>query len=83
MNVRYLLSPGELEGGEKRASDPVWSLKVFNISKSIVNKDEPVRYYLNLSTDGPKRGFVREELKIVPKGNVGKVRSFCSVRRLC
>ena len=68
VNLRYLLSPGELEGGKKRASDPVWSLKVFNISKSIVNKDEPVLHYLNLSTDGPKRGFFREELKIVPKG---------------
>ena len=25
--VPYLLAPGELEGGGKRATDPVWSLK--------------------------------------------------------
>ena len=42
-----------------------WSLKVFNIDRSIINKGEPVLYYLK---DGPKRGFVREELMIVPNG---------------
>ena len=65
VNMRYLFSPGELEGGGKRATDPNWSLKVFNILKSIANENEPVLYYLK---DGPKRGFVREELIIVPKG---------------
>ena len=34
VNVRYLFAPGELEGGGKRATDPNWSLKVFNILKS-------------------------------------------------
>ena len=65
VNVRYLFSPGELEGGGRRATDPNWSLKLFNISTSIANENEPVLYYLK---DGPKRGFVREELMIVPKG---------------
>ena len=65
VNVRYLFAPGELEGGGKRATDPNWSLKVFNILKSIANENEPVLYYLK---DGPKRGFVREELMIVPRG---------------
>ena len=65
VNVRYLFAPGELEGGGKRATDPNWSLKVFNISSSVVNENEPVLYYLK---DGPKRGFVREELMIVPRG---------------
>ena len=65
VNVRYLFAPGELEGGGRRATDPNWSLKVFNISSSIVNENEPVLYYLK---DGPKRGFVREELMIVPRG---------------
>ncbi|PFX18657.1 hypothetical protein AWC38_SpisGene16954 [Stylophora pistillata] len=51
------------EGGERRATDPIWSLKVFNIEKALVNEKEPVLYYLK---DGPKRGFVREELQIVP-----------------
>ena len=54
VNVRYLFAPGELEGGGRRATDPNWSLKVFNISSSIVNENEPVLYYLK---DGPKRGF--------------------------
>ena len=65
VNVRYLFAPGELEGGGKRATDPKWSLKVFNILKSIANENEPVSYYLK---DGPKRGFGREELMIVPRG---------------
>ena len=64
-DVRYLYAPGELEGGQRRATDPVWSLKVFNISRSIVNEGEPVLYYLDY---GPRRGFVREELMVVPPG---------------
>ena len=64
VDVRYLFAPGELEGGGRRATDPNWSLKVFDISRSIANENEPVLYYLK---DGPKRGFVREELMIVPR----------------
>ena len=63
-NLRYLLAAGELEGGQKRATDPIWSLKVFNIEKSVMKEGEPVLYYLK---DGPKRGFVRKELMIVPE----------------
>jgi len=63
VNVRYLYQMGELEGGSKRATDPIWSLKVYNIEKSVTKPDEPVLYYLQ---DGPKRGSVREELLIVP-----------------
>ena len=67
VNVRYLLASGKLEGGQKRATDPNWSLKVFNIENSIVRENEPVLYYLK---DGPKRGFLTEELMIIPKGTV-------------
>ena len=63
VKVRYLYQPGELEGGTKRATDPVWSLKVFTLEKTVDKPGEPVLYYLY---DGPKRGFVREELLIVP-----------------
>lgn len=28
VNVRYRYQPGELEGGTKRATDPIWSLKI-------------------------------------------------------
>ena len=61
--VRYLYQPGELEGGGKRASDPIWSLKVYNVVKPLVKPDEPILYYW---IDGPKRGFVREELLVIP-----------------
>ena len=61
--VRYLYQPGELEGGVKRATDPIWSLKVYNLERSFTKPNQPVLYYL---ADGPKRGFVREELLVVP-----------------
>ena len=64
INVRYLYQPGKLEsGGTKRATDPIWSLKVYQVVKNMSNPNEPVVYYLS---DGPKRGFVREELLVVP-----------------
>ena len=63
VNVRYLYQPGKLEGGGRRATDPIWSLKVHNIERVVTKPDEPVVYYLY---DGPKRGFVREELMVVP-----------------
>ena len=63
VKVRYLYQPGELEGGTKRATDPVWSSKVFTLEKAVDKPGEPVLYYLY---EGPKRGFVREELLVVP-----------------
>ena len=35
VNLRYLYQPGELEGGGRRATDPIWSLKVHNIEKVV------------------------------------------------
>ena len=32
-NVRYLYQPGKLEGRTKRATDPIWSLKVHQLLK--------------------------------------------------
>ena len=58
-SVRYLCQPGELEGGRRRATDPIWSLKVYEIEKFMIKPNAPVIYYL---FDGPKRWFVREEL---------------------
>ena len=63
VHVRYLYQPGELEGGKKRATDPIWSLNVLSIERSFTKPEQPVLYYLR---DGPKRGFVREELLVVP-----------------
>ena len=61
--VRYLYSPGELEGGNvRRATDPIWSLTVHQIDSAVRMLNQPVIYYLE---SGPKRAFVREELQIV------------------
>ena len=61
--VRYLYQPVELEGGRRRATDPVWSVDVHRLGRSVTKPDDPVLYYL---FDGPKRGFVHEELLVVP-----------------
>ena len=63
VGVRYLYQPGELEGGRRRATDPVWSLTVHRLWRSVSKLGEPVLYYLQ---DGPELGFVREELLLVP-----------------
>ena len=64
VKVRYLYSPGEGEGGEKRcATDPIWNLEIYDLSRSVVSAEQPVLYYLS---EGPKRSFVREELQVVP-----------------
>ena len=63
VGVRYLYQPGELEGGRRRATDPVWSLRVYRLGRSTTKPDQPVLYYL---LDGPARSFVREELLPVP-----------------
>ena len=66
--VRYLYAPGEGEGGERRrATDPIWSLGVWGLSRSVVSSGQPVLYYLSGGEGrSPKRGFVREELLVVP-----------------
>ena len=63
VSVRYLFQPGELEGGVKRATDPIWCLTVYSVERSVTKSNQPVLYYLH---DGPKRGFVREELLVIP-----------------
>ena len=63
LSVRYLYQSGELEGGRRRATDPIWSLKVYEIEKIMMKPNAPVIYYLS---DGPKRWFVREDLLVVP-----------------
>ena len=65
LSSTYIFAPGEYEGGKKRrATDPVWSLEIFEPSHSKVSPDQPVMYYLS---GGPKRSFVREELQVVPE----------------
>ena len=63
VNVRYLYQRGELDGGCRRATDSIWSLKVFYIERAVTKLNEPVIYHLR---GEPMRGFVREELLVVP-----------------
>lgn len=67
VKVRYLYQPGEAEGTDerKRATDPIWSLKMYDI-ESKMDKKPPI-YYLK---DGPERCFVKEELMIVPDDTI-------------
>ena len=68
IKVRYLYQPGELEGGERRrATDPIWSLDLYEI-RQVMPHSRPIVYYLHHGTKSlaPKRGFVREELLVVP-----------------
>ena len=71
VNVRYLYQPGELEGGRRRATGPVWSLNVYRLGRSTTKPGKPVLYYMSPGQDGPARWFVREELLVVlPPGGV-------------
>ena len=64
---RYLYAPGELEGGERRrATDPNLSLETYTIDSVVKTPGYPILYYL--SEGAPRRGFVRQELMIIPKG---------------
>ena len=66
VGVRLLYQPGELDGGRRRATDPVWSLRVYRLGRTVTKPGEPVLYYLDSAGQGPSRGFVREELLVVP-----------------
>ena len=64
VNVRYLYQPGELEGGQRRrATDAIYSVQVYRLARAVTKSGAPVVYYLDC---GPPRGFVREELQVVP-----------------
>ena len=66
VKIGFLLASGDDQRGEKRrATDPIWSLESYDLSRSVVQTDQPVLYYL--SEGAPKRGFVREELHVVPE----------------
>ncbi len=75
--VRYLLYPSDLEGGRRRAGDLNWSPHIYHICQSMVQKNQPVLYWLEEVPFGqidnddyilkhPERSFVREELMIIP-----------------
>ena len=66
-----------MEGGRRRAGDLNWSPHIYHICRSIVQKNQPVLYWLEEVPFGlidnddyilkhPERSFVREELMIIP-----------------
>ncbi|CAG8502805.1 22498_t:CDS:1 [Cetraspora pellucida] len=64
--VLYLLKPSELKGGRRHATDINWSLQIYYIHESLVQKNQPVLYWIeDINENGPKRSFVREELQII------------------
>ena len=67
ISVRYLLEPGELKTGPKRATDYNWFPQIYFICEALVQKNQPILYWLeDNKSNGPKRSFVREELQIIP-----------------
>jgi len=65
--VRHLLEPSDLEGGRRRAGDLNWSPQIYQIRESLVQKNQPVLYWLiDNEGNGLERSFVREELQIIP-----------------
>ena len=52
VGVRYLYHPGELKGSRRRATDPVWSLEVYRLGRSVTKPGEPVVYYLEDGLSG-------------------------------
>ncbi|GES77026.1 hypothetical protein RCL_jg25913.t1 [Rhizophagus clarus] len=66
-SVIYLLDLSEYKGGRRRATDMNWSSKIYNIRESLVQKNQPVLYWLEDDEgNGLERSFVREELQIIP-----------------
>ena len=66
--IRYLLEPNDLEGGRRRAGDMSWSPDIFRIHKSLVQKNQPILYWLIGEKDNVlERSFVREELLLIPE----------------
>ena len=65
-SVIYLLELSEYEGGRRRATDMNWSSKIYQIRESLIQKNQPVLYWLvDDEGNGPKRSFVREELQVL------------------
>ena len=69
--IRYLYLPGELEGGRRRATDPIWSLTAHRIDSITKREGSPNVYKLtndiNNDQPPPARIFVREELLLIPE----------------
>ena len=66
VSVRYFLEPSDLEGGRHRAGNMNWSFQIYHICESLIQKNQPVLYWLiDDEGHGPKRSFMREELQVI------------------
>ena len=63
--VRYLYTPGELEGGVRRSTDPVWSITTHQIHDMISSAHRQT--YYKLDPTAPHRSFTREKLQVIPE----------------
>ena len=62
---RYLLQPGEEHDDQRRrATDRIWSKASYRLREITENPGNCVMYYL---ADGPERGFISEELMLIPE----------------
>ncbi|CAB5378280.1 unnamed protein product [Rhizophagus irregularis] len=53
--------------GRRRAENMNWSPKIYHIRETLVQKNQPVLYWLaDDESKGPERSFVREELLVIP-----------------
>ena len=60
----YLSQPGEEHDDQQcRATDRVWSEKMYRLKEIIEDSGNRVMYYLS---DGPERAFVSKELMLIP-----------------
>ena len=64
--IRHLLEPSD-QSGRHRAGNLNWSPQIYQICESLMQKNQPVLYWL-IDDEGnsPDRSFVREELQIIP-----------------
>ena len=62
---RYLLQPSKKHDDQwHRATDRIWSKASYRLREIIENPGNRVMYYL---LNGPERGFVSEELMLIPE----------------
>jgi len=73
VQVRYLYQPGELEGGVQRATDPIWSLKVFGIERSFSKPNQP---FSTICTTGPSAALCGKSCSLFLRTHNYPQRSF-------
>jgi len=65
MPVRYLLAQDETIDGRRRATDPIWSEKIYFIESIVNNPGQPKLYYIVNQDENKQHGFTSIQLKAV------------------